>query len=196
MALRGYLASVKAMSSGTSMTDEATTTSNNISYQITATNKRILDLNTPVLVEDGGVATIESFTVDYINGIITFESVDTRTITISGKYVTPVTIATANSFGFSGAAESLDNTVFGSAYKQFESGLISGTATLGMFYVVDNIFVDSLLDGSVKLVEYYVSPTKKITFYGVLTGDTVDSTVGGLITESVTFQITTQMGAN
>ena len=194
MALQGYLASVKAISTGVAMTDEATTATG-ASYQITNSAKRILDLNTPIIVEDGGAPTTEAYTIDYLNGRVTFGSTASRTITITGAYLTPATIATADTFNFSGTAEAYENTAFGSQYKSFQSGLISGTATLGRFFVTDSLFIDALLDGEYKIIEYYVSSTDKISFYGIITSDNVDSTVSSLVREELTFQITTQIGA-
>ena len=124
MALQGYLASVKAISTGVAMTDEATTATG-ASYQITNSAKRILDLNTPIIVEDGGTPTTETYTIDYLNGRVTFGSTASRTITITGAYLTPATIATADTFNFSATAEAYENTAFGSQYKSFEAGLIS-----------------------------------------------------------------------
>lgn len=193
MASQGYLASVKAVSSGTAMTDEATTATG-ASYQINTASKRILDLNTAIVVKDGGSVTTEAYTIDYLNGKVTFGSVASRTITITGAYLTPATIATADTFNFSATSEAYENTSFGSQYKSFEAGLISGTATLGRFFLTDDLFIDALLDGQYKILEYYVSNGVKISFYGLLTSDTVDSAVNALIREEMTFQITTQIG--
>jgi hypothetical protein len=194
MALQGYLASVKAISTGVAMTNEATTATG-ASYQINTASKRILDLNTAIVVKDGGSVTTEAYTVDYLNGKVTFGSVASRTITITGAYLTPATIATADTFNFSATTESYENTAFGSQYKSFEAGLISGTATLGRFFLTDDLFIDALLDGEYKILEYYVSSGVKISFYGLLTSDNVDSAVASLVREEMTFQITTQIGA-
>jgi hypothetical protein len=194
MALQGYLASVKAISTGVAMTNEATTATG-ASYQITNSAKRILDLNTPIIVNNGGTPTTEAYTIDYLNGRVTFGSTASRTITITGAYLTPATIATADTFNFSATAEAYENTAFGTQYKSFQAGLISGTATLGRFFVTDSLFIDALLDGEYKIIEYYVSSGVKISFYGIITSDNVDSTVSSLVREDLTFQITTQIGA-
>jgi hypothetical protein len=194
MALQGYLASVKAMAAGVAMTNEATTATG-ASYQINTTSKRILDLNTAIVVKNGGTVTTEAYTIDYLNGRVTFGSVASRTITITGAYLTPATIATADTFNFSATAEAYENTAFGSQYKSFEAGLISGTATLGRFFLTDDLFIDALLDGQYKILEYYVSSGVKISFYGILTSDSVDAAVNSLVREEMTFQITTQIGA-
>ena len=76
MALQGYNCNIKVASNGVAMTDEATTTSDNISYQITDSAKRIVDLNTAITVKDGGTATTEKYTFNYITGTVTFTSAD------------------------------------------------------------------------------------------------------------------------
>lgn len=196
MALKGHLASVKVQSSAVAMTAEATSTSDSISYQITDSAKRILDLNTSITVYDSAVETTENYSIDYLNGTITFDSSASRTITIDAAYVTLATVATATAFNFSGTADALDNTAFLDTIRSFQSGLRSGTATLTRFFVVDDIFIDTILDGSIKVIEYYVDDTQKISFYGLLTSDSIDSPVEGLITESLSYQITNQIEVN
>lgn len=195
MALKGYLAKVKVISSGVAMTDEATSTSDDTNYQITDANKRIFDLNTAIIVKDDGTATTESYDIDYINGIIGFGTIDaTRVITVTGAYVTPVEAATAKSFSFTGAADALETTAFQNTSKTYQPGLITATAELGRFHVSDDIFIDALLSGALTLIEYYVNDTDKISFYGVMTNDSVSSEVAGLIEETISYQVTTQIG--
>ena len=195
MALKGYLAKVKVISSGVAMTDEATSTSDDTNYQITNATKRILDLNTAIIVEDDGTVTTESYDIDYINGIIGFETIDaTRVITVTGAYVTPVEAATAKSFSFTGSADALETTAFQNTSKTYQPGLITATAELGRFHVSDDIFIDALLAGELTLIEYYVNDTDKISFYGVMTNDSISSEVAGLIEETISYQVTTQIG--
>lgn len=193
MALQGHLASVKVQSSAVAMTDEPTTGTGDLTYQITDSGKRILDLNTTIVVEDGGVPTSESYTVDYLNGIITFGTAVARVITVTGAYVVPTTVATATAYTYNGASDTLDNTVFNSTFRTFQAGLRTGTASLTRFHVSDDLFVDQLLNGEYKIIEFYVDGSNAIKFYGLLNSDTLDSPVEGLITEALDFQITTQV---
>ena len=194
MALQGHRVEIKAQSSALSMTDEATTTSDNISYQITDSAKRILDLNTLILVEDGGVATSEKYSIDYLNGIITFESSATRDIAVTGAYVTPTTVATAFSASFNGSADVLENTPFNVSSRTFQAGLITGTMSLSRYFVTDDLFIDILLNGGYKIIEYWVDATHCIKMYGLLNSDNIESPVEGLIEEQLEFQITNQIG--
>jgi hypothetical protein len=70
----GKLCAVKLSGSGLSMTAEATTGTGNTSYQITNTAKRVLDPTAAITVKDGGVTTVESYTLDRLQGKIVFGS--------------------------------------------------------------------------------------------------------------------------
>jgi len=193
MALQGYLASIKAQSSATVMTDEATTGVGDLAYTITDTSKLVIDLNTDLVVEDSGTVTTEAYTVDYLNGVITFADAVSRTITVTGAYVTLTSVAIANSVSLSLSADMLENTVFGDVYKTFQSGLVTGTADLGGFFAVDDIFNEAILAGTYMVLEYYADATHKFRFYALATSVNTDSPVAGLITESMSYQLTTQL---
>lgn len=194
MALQGYDVEVLDAVTGITMTAEATTTSDNTTYQIAASTKRIMDLNTDVVVKDGGVATTEKYEINFLDGSVTFETSDTRTITIDGAYLTPTTIATANSYSYNGTGEALDKTPFHTRFKSFEAGLVSGTINLGRFYVADSLFTDAILDGKIKIIKINFDDTDSILAYGVMTSNGVDSTPSGLVGETATYQITKEIG--
>jgi hypothetical protein len=195
MARPGYLASVKGQSSAVAMTAEATTGTGNISYQITNSAKRILDLNTDVVVNVGGSPVTTGFTISYLTGTVTFETAATRTVTITGAYVVLTTIADAKAYKFTGTREVYDYTVFKAAFKAFEAGMKSGTATLSRFYVADSYFFTWLTDNSIKVIEFYVDDSlAPIRFYAVIMSSDVNAPVGALIEQSIEFQITKEVG--
>ena len=196
MALQGYNALIKVQSSALAFTAASTTTSDNQNYQVTDTAKRIWDLNTALVVLDGGTATTETYTSSYLTGKIAFDSVDAgRAITITGGYVTPATVASAKSFTFSGTIDTIENTAFGASYRAFQMGLVSGTGDISRFFVADDLFIDMLLDGTYKIIEFYPdSSGDPIQFYAIVTSDSIDSSVDGLVEESISFQITKEMG--
>lgn len=195
MALQGYNVEVLDAVSGVTMTSEATSTSDNKSYQITNSAKRIIDLNTTLVVKDDGTTTTEKFTVNYLTGTIAFKTVDAgRVITITGAYLTPSTIATANSYTFSGTGDALDTTPFNTQFKSFVAGLRSGTINMGRFHVEDSLFVDALLDGMIKMIKVTFGDTYSILAYGVMTSDSIDVSPSGLVNETVTYQITNNIG--
>jgi len=196
MALQGFNALIKLQSSAVAFTDEEVTTSDNQTYQITTTSKRIWDLNTAVVVKDDTTVTTEDYAVTYLTGTIEFDSVDAeRVITVSGGYVTPATVATGKSFSFSGTSDALENTPFGSEYREYQAGLVTGTGEISRFFVADDLFIDMLLDGTYKIIEFYPdSSGDPIQFYGIITSESIEAPVDGLIEESISFQITKEMG--
>ena len=194
MALQGHKASIKVQSSGVTMTDEATTGTANLTYQITDTAKRIIDMNTSVVVEDGGSTTSENYTIDYLNGTIVFSTATARVITVTGKYMTPVTVATANSFTVTVSNEALENTPFEASHRTYQGGLVTGTANLGRYHVSDDLIIDEILASNYLIIELNVSASEKISFYGLIATDSVDATVEALITETIDVQITNQIG--
>ena len=195
MALRGYLALVKASSTPIAFTDEATTTSDNISYTITNATKLFWDLETPVIVKDGGVVTIENYTLSRLTGKVLFDVVNaTRDITVSGKYVALTTVAQAKSFSFAASTDVLDATPFQELFRKFESSNITATAELGKFFEIDDIFVDMLLDGSTKILEYYPNDDlDPIRFFGVANNVNIEAPQAGLLDETISFNITTEI---
>src|SRR4051812_23593935 len=108
----GILCAVKLSGSGLSMTAEATTGTGNISYQITNTAKRVLDRAAAITVKDGGVTTVESYTVDRLQGKILFGSTAVRVITVDATYLPMTTIAEAKEFSFQTKNGMLEDTAF------------------------------------------------------------------------------------
>lgn len=196
MALRGYKALVKAQSSAVAMTNEATTMSgSNTIYTITNTAKRLIDLETPVVVNVGGSPVTSGFVIDRLNGRVIFDSSATRTVTITGAYVLTTTITEAKGFAFNATRDALDITRFQQAYREFESGLLSGTASLTLNYLTDSVFYGLLTNGQRKIVEYYPNDdiTGPIRFYGLVTSNDITAPVEGIIEEAIQFQVSTQI---
>jgi len=196
MALKGYLTDVKVQSSAAVFTGEATTTSDNTIYTITNTSKTVFDFDTDLVVLDGGTATTESYTVSKLTGTVTFESVDAgRAITLTGAYVLLTSVAQAKSISLALSADALDATPFQKDFREYEAGKITGTVDLGKFAEVSTYFLDMLLDGDIKVIEYYPnSGLDAISFYAIANNRNVDIPQDGLIDETVSFNITNEIG--
>jgi len=195
MALRGYLALVKAASTPIAFTDEATTTADDTIYVIANATKLLWDLDTAIVVEDAATPTTEAYTLSRLTGKITFGSIDAgRVITVTGAYVATTTVAEAKSFSFNGSVDALDSTKFQDSFREFKAGNVTATAELGRFLELDDLFVDMLLDGERKIIEYYPSSTgDPIMFFAVANSRNVESPQAGLIDETVSFNITTEI---
>jgi len=195
MALRGYLALVKVASTPIAFTDEATTTSDDTIYTITNASKVLWDLDTAVVVEDGGVPTTETYTLSRLTGTVTFGSVDAgRVITVTGAYVATTTVATAKSFSFNATSDALDATKFQDIFREFQIGNVTATAELGRFLETDDLFVDMLLNGERKIIEYYPDSTgDPIRFFGLANTVSVEAPQAGLLEETISFSVTTEI---
>jgi len=195
MPLSGIGALVKSESSQVGFTDEATTTSDDTIYQITDSAKRIWGFNSTIVVEDAAVPTVEPYTVNRLNGTITFESSDGgRVITVTGDYVLLTTVAEAKEWSADISRDMLDNTVFQDQDRSFQPGLIGGTATIGKFYDTSTYFIDMLLDGTTKVIELYADSTDTpIIMYANVSAESITSAVEALTMESISLQITNKM---
>ena len=197
MALAGYKALVKEQSSATTFTDEATTTADDTTYQITSTSKRIWDFDTALVVEDDGSTTTETYTFNKLDGTVTFESSDSeRVITVTGKYVALTTVVEAKAFSFDGTCDMLDKTVFQDEAREYAAGLLSAQITIGKFFSVDEYYVDMWDNKTIKVVEFNADSDDTDGVFRVfarVSGDNVSSSIEGLVEEGITLQCTNKM---
>lgn len=186
---------MKEESSQIAFLDEVTTTSDNISYTIANALKNIWGFNSVIIVEDAGVPTTEPYTLSRLTGTVSFETADAgRVITVSGDYVLLSTVAEAKAWGLDVAIDMLDETVFQDSSRAFKPGLITGSASIGKFYTLDKYFVDAILAGTTKVIEFYADAAEPpIVVYGIISADGISSAVESLIEESVSIQITQRM---
>jgi len=186
----GYECVIKISGTATSMTAEATSTSDDQAYQITDTSKQVLDPDTPPTVLDDGVETVEIYTVNYLNGTITFATVDAGrgTITVTGKYLPMTTAAYAHMANKSDNCDMLEKTVFGDTYKKRTPGLKSASGTLAQFNLADTTYYDALIAGNVIVIEYRPSSSDEPDrYFALLDSREVAAAVEGLQDENVTW---------
>jgi hypothetical protein len=190
----GFLAKVKEQSSATVFTDEATSTSDDTTYQMTDSAKRIFDFDTVLIVEDAGSPTTDNFTVNKLAGTVTFESSDGgRVITFTGKYVTLVDVVEAKEWNFDATTDMGDVTIFEDTDRSFKPLLTMGTATIGKFYSIDNYFIDLLFNGEIKVLEFYADASQEpFRAFALVSSDSINTAIESLVEESITFQITNQ----
>lgn len=146
---------VKVSGAPTSFTSEATSTSDNQSYQISNAVKQVLDRDTPPTVYDDAIETIEDYTVNYLNGTITFETVDALRgpITVTGKYLPMSVAAYAHTSSNSRACDLLDVTPFGVTHRKRIAGMLSASGTLSQFDVTDTTYITALAAGDPVVLE-------------------------------------------
>lgn len=190
MALAGKKAKILAYSSAVSMSGEATSTSDDITYQITDTTKRILSRDNVIEVLDGGVATTESYVLDRLTGRVTFGSAVIRTITINGYYLPVSTVASAYEYSWSGSSDNLDSTTFENEFMQRQQGLKDFSASISQFYEVSNYFYDLLNSDSEFVLEFYSVGTSSpdVRAWAKISSDEISGSVDGLVEESLEFE--------
>jgi len=194
MSIQGYKSLIKGESSQIAFTDEATTTSDNLTYKISDAGKSVWAYGVDIEVKDGGVVTTEDYVISRLDGSIAFSSAATRDITVSGSYVVLSEVAECKEFSFDGTTDMLETTIFQNAERTYVPGLIGATLTLSRFYNVDNYFTNYLYAGATVVVEIYPdSSGEPFRVYGIVSNDSVASTVEGLLEESITLQITNKM---
>lgn len=152
--LAGKSVVIKVSGAATSMTGEVTSTEDDTVYQITEATKRVLDRDTAPTVLDGGSATEEAYTVNYLNGTITFEEADeNRVITVTGKYLPMTTAAYAYDMSRREECDLADVTPFGSTNKKRLAMLKSMSGSLSHFNLEDTTFLDALQAGVPVVIE-------------------------------------------
>lgn len=114
MATAGFETTLYVGGTPTTMTTEATTeVAAGVTYQVTNTAKRVVDPATAISVADnGGAVAAGNYTLDYLTGTLTFSVAPTAPVTITGKYIPLLPIATARSASVSSEVAALDSTVF------------------------------------------------------------------------------------
>lgn len=191
MAIKGYLARVKVSGSPVAMTAEATTATGNQVYQITNAAKRVLPYSNSITVKVGGVATTTGFTINRLNGKITFDTVLVRTVTVDGFYLPTTVAAEAKEFSVTLNTDILDATKFTSGgYKESAAGLNSAEGSISEFFSLDRYFEDSLVAGSPIVVELYPDGTNPISMFAYVTSSEIGGAVADLVEESISFEST------
>lgn len=193
MALAGKKAKILAYSSALAFTDEATTTTDDTTYQITNTNKRIWCKTCTITVKDGGVPTVESYTVDRLTGRITFTSAVVRTITVTGSYLPVSTIGCAYEYSWNLTADNVDSTCFENEFMRREQALKDLEADLSKFYDINHYFIDLLMADGDYVLEFYsnASSSPDIRAWTKISSDNPSAAVDGLVEESISFEGTT-----
>jgi len=158
----GYVATIKEAGTTTSMTAEAASLVSGKTYQIDDITKRVLDIDTAVVVDDSAApvsaADIES--IDYLHGRVTFASTYTPSgaVTFDCNYFPMVALGTSRSFSLNMTAEAIDDTDMptaqaNSGHRTFTQGLRTVAFDLSGVYALSNGYRASLLARDKVLIE-------------------------------------------
>lgn len=184
----GFECVVKISGAPVAMVAEATTATGNISYQITNAAKRVLDRDTAPTVLDGGVATGEAYTVNYLTGTITFGTAEARTITVTGKYLPMTVAAYANRMSRADEASVLDITKFNNTHRQKMVGLKSASGTLTHLNMADTTFAAALLAGDPVVIEDRTKSTDEPNrTWALLSSEETQAAIDGVQNQTVSW---------
>jgi hypothetical protein len=153
--LAGRAVQIRVGGTPVSMTDEPTAEvgGDDRTYEIVNTAKQVIDWNTPVVVEEGGVATTESYHINHVTGRIIFDTADAGrgAVTVTGKYVPMSVAGYGESYGAQMTCDMLAADSFGATHKNRIAGLPSASGTLTNIDVTDSMYVPALAAGPVVL---------------------------------------------
>lgn len=171
-------------------TDEATATADNQSYQISDTAKRVWDRTATITVEEDGVPTVESYTVNRLTGTVTFATVDALrgAVTVTGQYLPLTDAATAHRYSTSRSRAVPSDTAFGQTWETVVSGVKAIRGSLSR-WVIDEYFGDALVAGTIVVLDLFPdrSGTRFTRVWALLNSEQMEAAVDGVADESVEF---------
>ena len=194
--LAGRLATIKVSGGPLSFTGEATTTTDDQNYQITDTAKRVWDRDTePTVLEDAS-ATTEDYTVNKLNGTITFATADALRgeVTVTGNYLPMSTATYAHDFSYARGVELMDVTAFLATHYKRLPGTKFASGTLSQFDMTDTYYADALVAGDPVVVEFVSdSGTDPIRVWALLESDEISAAIDNPQDEVVSFISTDEL---
>lgn len=187
---KGYETVIKISGGSTNFTAQnANDSGDHMLYTMASTALRAFDPDGVFTVYDGGVETTEDYEIDYIQGGVRFATADTRTITISGAYLTMSTVATASSLSVNESSDLLDITPFGASYRKRKAGLKSASGTITEFDVADETFTDAIISAEFLILDIYeVSSALPKRYWAVFESSELQAAVEGAQTQVLSWQ--------
>jgi hypothetical protein len=178
---------------------EATTTSDRITYTITATAKRYWDRSVAVTVQtspDGvtwGTVTV-GFTIQYVGGKVIFtvqQAVGTQVRLTTGSYLPVSQLGQGREWTLDASAAMLDTSIFGSAWKTRIAGPIEAHAKLTRWWLDGYFATANNLTNLVVIVLYVDQPTgSRYEGFAYLKRDSIKAAVAGVVDEPLEFDFT------
>ncbi len=196
----GYVTTIKKIGSSTAMVAEAMSLVSGLTYQVTASTKRIMNRGVATTVLDNAVAVDvdDILNIDWLFGRVTFVPGYTVTgpITITGAYFPTAAVGCANGFTLTQTANAVDNTCMDTAqtndgHRTFEYGLKTVSLDLNGIYKVANGFRDLVVARSELIIEIDLAGDAKNLARGFFRAANTNQSgdVGDLEQETITFNL-------
>lgn len=109
-ALPGWDAALYIAGTPTATTGEATSNTTGDTYRIDDVTKRVIDPRQTVTVYEDGTPTAKTVTIDYLRGLITFDSAPTTPVTVDYTYLPQARVGCPRSWEISLTRTNLDKT--------------------------------------------------------------------------------------
>lgn len=188
-----------------SLTDEACTDSgNHITYMITNSAKRYLDLNTAVVVQvqthgTGSFNTVTNYTLKHVGGIITFAAPNNSDDVVrihSGAYYAYSALGGAHSAEYAVKVAALDVTEFNtSGNETYIGGLLSGTLKCSNWWL-NETQTTSLSNRDLLVLSFQTSSGRRFEGYVLMTDCDIKSDVKNAVGQDITFQLRNEFFSN
>jgi hypothetical protein len=175
-------------------TNEATTTSDRLTYRISNRAKRYFDRNTSIVVRVNGNVITSGYTVNYLLGAVTFSTqmATTDTVTISGAYIPVAEVGQGYEWSLEISANEVDATDFSSA--DFKSSVIIDKEATAKFswWWGDEAFFNALNSQSSVIISLFTDDTTSLArydCYAIPVASSVNADANELITEEIEFKV-------
>ena len=178
-------------STSTTMTTEAMTSAAGNIYQITDTDKQIIDPAVTLTVNHSALASVDTTWmdggVDYYTGRVKLAAADTPTV--DGSYYVMTTLASVVSWSLGMDKNAAETTALGDSWKKYTQIELGATLTINRFYA-DTNFWSHISDGKEVMVQLWEDATEGFWCKGYITSFGPSMAVGQVDSEAITLQLT------
>lgn len=135
-----------------------------------------------------------AYTLNRLNGTVTYTTAVSRTIRISGDYLPMSTAAECKEWSLNVNGDLIDTTKFQQNWMSKIQGLKSAEGSLSQWWSIDTYFVDALLSGNPVVIELYAQDTlEPDRLFAHINSDEMSAAVDGAVEESVSFESTDEL---
>ena len=188
----GKLAKVRKSGTSTAFSGEATTSSGGYTvYQITNEAKRVLDRDVVPTVYKDAVEVSSGFTIDYLNGKVTFSVPNGagEVITLDGKYMPMADVVDAHEYELSLNANLIPAPVFGSEFNKNVQGDKGASGNITEWVTTNFYFVEKLIAGELVVIELYPQADQTpMKFWAAISADELKAAASGEQDQSISFE--------
>jgi len=129
-----------------------------------------------------------AYSLNRLNGTVTYASAAVRVIKISGNYLPMSTAAFATSMSTNRECAILETPKFGSAYMTRIAGLKNASGTLAQFDVTDETYVTALIAGNPVVIENLSSTgAEPDRFWALLESTELAAAIASVQTETISW---------